>query len=70
MTDKPTKADVIAHQAKQIYRMKKRLKEIEKAIKTTRNMMTAIGAPLNDNVLAFNNEQIKYISRLYKELDA
>lgn len=55
-----TKDELIAKQQLQIEEYKKMLEENSGLIKDLKMRFYAIGQPLNDNVLMFNKEQLKW----------
>lgn len=55
-----TNEELIAKQQHEIEEYKAALKENEKVVKKIQNSFYAIGQPLNDNILRFNKEQIKW----------
>ena len=42
--------------------------EAKKTLKYILNKLYSIGAPLNDNVLKFNNKQLKFLHNIAKEV--
>lgn len=63
--DKDSANDLIAEQQLQINAYEKMSSYNNKIVKSTIGKFISIGGPLNDNVLKFNNEQLKWISDIH-----
>jgi hypothetical protein len=59
-----TKDELIAKQQIQIEEQKERISETNRLRKLLISRFCSIGAPLNDNVLQFNKEQIKWLQEI------
>ena len=49
-------------------KLKEKLKIYKEAIKTIDVLLYGCGKPLNDNVLQFNNDQLKYLMKIGEEI--
>lgn len=59
---------IISRQAKEIYALSDRVKELEDRIHDAKLHMICIGGPLNDNKLQFNKEQRQVFHNIMQEL--
>jgi len=62
--DKTAENNVIANQAKDIYKMYNRVKELEDALKNINRSLICIGGPLNDNVKNYSADQLKLFFKI------
>lgn len=65
-----SKDELIVKQALKIEEMKKILKNNKKILKKIHSNLFSIGAPLNDNKLQFNNDQLKWLLALNVEIES
>jgi len=68
-----TDQEVIVELTKENYTLKNELKVLQSdRVKARQSIsrLTCIGGPLNDNCLQFNDEQVRYLYRLYNEIMA
>lgn len=63
-----TKDQVIAAQAKQLYKFRREAKRRKEAMRRARIFMIGIGGPLNDNKLGFTKEQLRVFDQINAEL--
>ena len=52
-----------------IKELQDRIDKLENGLRSIRCSFTAMGAPLNDNVLAFNKKQMMFCSRVVAKID-
>ncbi len=51
------------------YEYKRLARERDKSLQCILGMLINIGAPLNDNVLKFNDKQLRYLNRIKEEIE-
>ena len=61
-----TKEELITKQQFEIEDYKVKLAENQKTIKEITGMFIAIGQPLNDNILMFNNKQLAWAIEVFE----
>lgn len=64
-----TKDQLIAKQQIEIEELKELIKRHKASVKKVYGLIYAIGAPLNDNVLQFNEKQMVVFHRIAKALN-
>ena len=65
-----TKDELISKQQLEIEEFKEREKYNKEIVSSLNARFTNIGAPLNDNVLQFNNDQIKWALRTFELIES
>ena len=62
-------AEVMAEQAVEISKLKKRMYEQNNALANIYSLVCCIGGPLNDNILGYTNKQLVTFSKILDEID-
>lgn len=63
-----TEKELIANITKENYELKEQNKYYKETLYYILNSFYSIGGPLNDNVLRFDNKQLKYLDRIAKNI--
>lgn len=69
LKDTLTPEQLIVRQQLEIENLKKEKKENVKLLENIKARFISIGAPLNDNCLQFNNEQLKWCAKVYNLIE-
>ena len=68
-SDTPTKSDhLIAKQQLAIESLNEVMSNNEKVLRTLAGLLYNIGAPMNDNILGFNDKQMQWVAKVALEL--
>jgi hypothetical protein len=65
-----TKVEMIAKQAIKIEEQKAKIKQQAQTIKTIVRHCTAMGQPLNDNILGFDQKQLQWVAEIINIIEA
>ncbi len=64
-----TDDEIIANQARKIAELEEKLDRYEQSRVRIRQILYSIGAPLNDNILDYNEDQLKPFFRIAEETE-
>jgi len=64
-----TKDELISKQQLEIEEYKKMINENKKILSDLKGVFYSIGAPLNDNVLQFNNKQLAWCFKTFRLIE-
>lgn len=64
-----TKDELIANQQIEIESFKKKEREDKKTLKKIKGNFISMGCPLNDNLLNFNQDQLKWCMEVYQLIE-